>query len=275
MSAAQGKTAIVTGAGGGLGGAIARRLLDEGANVVLADSSEKRLRSSCEDLLARANARLFSGDLRQRLTIANLISATVDAFDRIDILVNAHECISAGDPLDPADPSVEEMLAQNLLAPLRLTQMVAKRMIAQSTAEETEEEAAERPRGQAEAGAIVSVTQLAAAAGRAEFLGWSLAQAGMFAMTRTLALAFAAHHIRVNAVAVGSVQAQGLRELFTQHPEWRETMLCATPLNRFGTASEVASTVLFLATPASSFITGQVVVVDGGRSLLNPPLPQA
>lgn len=260
MSQVAGKTVIVTGAGAGLGQAIARRFLDEGANVMLADSSEKKLKSGCDDLNGRENARLFAGDLRARLTVANLLSATVDAFDRVDVLVNAARSFGRTDPLD-ADAGLDDLMDANLLAPLRLTQAVARRMIAQAT------EAEERP---AEAGAIVTLGSVSGRVVQPELLGWNLANAGIEAMTRTLAVALAPQGVRVNAVALGSTLSASLREAFVEHPDWREAMIRGTPLKRLGTAAEVASAVVFLASPAASFMTGQVMVVDGGRSLLDP-----
>lgn len=259
--AVAGKTVIVTGAGAGLGQAIARRFVDEGANVVFADASEKKLKTGCEDLTGRENARLFAGDLREKLNVANLLSATIDAFDRVDVLVNGARHFMRTDPIDPADTSVDEALNLNLIATLRLSQAVARRMIAQ---------AGDEPERGVEAGCIVSLGSIAAQVMQPDLLGWSLASAGIEAMTRTLAAALAPHQIRVNAVAVGSVLSASLRDQMTEHPEWRDQIVKGTPLRRLGTAAEVAGVVQFLASPAAGFMTGQVVTVDGGRSLMDP-----
>ena len=95
-----GKTAIITGAADGIGLAIARHLADRGANVMCADSNEKKLMEELGDTPDDGNVRVFAGDLRQRLTIANLVSATIDAYDQVDILVNASRQVLPTDPLD-------------------------------------------------------------------------------------------------------------------------------------------------------------------------------
>ncbi|MCC5969573.1 MAG: SDR family oxidoreductase [Pararhodobacter sp.] len=255
-----GKTAIITGAASGIGHAIARRFLDEGANVVLADQSEKRLKSACEGIAERENARLFVGDLRERLTVANLLSATIDAFDRVDILVNASREFTTTDPLDPADKTVDEALSQNLMVALRLSQAVARRMITQAEQED------ER---RAEYGAIVNLSSLAAQRTQPELLAYSISTAAAEQMTRALAVALAPHNIRVNAIALGSVMSASLRDCIADKPDYRDSIIHGTPLRRIATAAEVAEAAQFLVSSAAGFITGQVISFDGGRGLLD------
>ena len=121
-----GKTAIVTGAANGIGLAVARHLADKGANVMCADANEKSLRENLGDEPEDGSLRIFAGDLRQRLTIANLVSATIDAFDRVDILVNASRQVLPTEALDPEDTSVMALLEQNLNTALNLSQQVAE-----------------------------------------------------------------------------------------------------------------------------------------------------
>ena len=255
-----GKTAIITGAASGIGHAIARHFLDQGANVVFADLSDKRLKSGCDDLFDSENARLFVGDLREKLNIANLLSATIDAFDRVDILVNAARMFCVTDPLDPTDISVEQALDQNLYVALRLSQAVARRMIYQAAQEENPPH---------DVGTIVNLSSLAANRTQPELLAFSISTAALEQMTRSLAVSLAPQHIRVNAVAVGLVMSGSLRDVIAEHPDYRDSITAGTPLLRIGTANEVAEAAQFLASPASSFMTGQIVGLDGGRSVLD------
>ena len=255
-----GKTAIITGAAAGIGHAIARHFLEQGANVVLADQSDKRLKAAAEDLVELETARMFCGDLRERLTVANLLSATLDAFERVDILVNAARAFMVTDPLDPADDTVEAALNQNMMLSLRLSQAVARRMIAQAEASDT------RP---AEAGCIVNLSSVAAQRTQPQLLAYSISTAATEQMTRSLAVALAPHGIRVNAIAMGSVMSASLRDQMTAHPDYREAILRGTPLHRIANPTEVALMAQYLASGAAGFVTGQVIACDGGRSALD------
>jgi 7-alpha-hydroxysteroid dehydrogenase len=257
----EGRTAIVTGAAHGLGLAIARHFADEGANVMFADIDEARLEHEVGAAAEKeANIRFFGGDLRQKLTVANLISATIDAFDRVDILVNAaRQCVTT-DPLSAEDGTVEELLQQNVIAGLRLSQAVARRMIAQA------EKAEEEPRS---AGAIVNLSSIAAQRTQPQLMAYSISAAAVDQMTRSLALSLAPHRIRVNAVAFGSVMSASLQTQIKDHADWRSEIRSHTPLGRIAAPGELAEAVQFLASEAASFLTGQVITVDGGRTLID------
>ena len=126
--AIQGKTAVVTGAANGVGLAIARHFVDRGANVMFADMDEEKLiqEAAGEDGEERDGVAYFAGDLREKLTVANLLSATIDRFERVDILVNASRQMVAADPIYDEDDAVTMLLNQNLITSLRLTQAFAK-----------------------------------------------------------------------------------------------------------------------------------------------------
>jgi len=248
-----GKSVIVTGAANGVGLAIARLFVANGANVLLADMDEDKLEAEIEALDgAEGKATSFAGDLREKLTVNNLMAATIDAFDRVDILVNASRQVLPSDPLKAADDSFETMMHQNATVNLRLCQAVAKRMISQK-----------------EGGAIVNLSSIAAQDCVPESVGYSVASAALDQITRSLAVAYARHDIRVNAVALGSIMSGSLQALVAEDDDLRDEVIAATPIGRIGEADEAAQAALFLASPCASFITGQILAVDGGRSLLD------
>lgn len=271
-----GKTAIVTGAAHGVGLAIARRFVDEGARVVFADMDEDALHHEVGGLAGEDGpVRLFAGDLRQRLTITNLLSLTVEAFDRIDILVNAARQVTVTDPLNPDDHSVELLLEQNLMTALRLSQAAAKRMIRQgeSQAEQRGEKGAELDAelgAGRSLGAIINLSSIAARRTHPELLAYSVSCAALDQMTRSLAVALAPRRIRVNAVAYGSIMSDALKGLLRDSEGLRAEIVNHTPLARIASPSEVSDAVQYLASDASGFVTGQVITVDGGRTLIDP-----
>jgi len=257
-----GKTVIVTGAANGIGLAIGRQFAEAGANVMFVDMDEERLTSELgEEQDKDENIRFFAGDLRKKLTIANLLSATIDAFDRVDILVNASRQIMVSDPLDAKKDGMECLLEQNLMASLRLSQAIAKRMICQAEREENVDEPV---------GAIINLSSIAAERAHPKLLAYSVSTAALNQMTRSLAVALAPQRIRVNAVAFGSVMSASLKDMLKGNEECRADIVDHTPLGRIASASEVAEAVQFLASDSACFMTGQIMTVDGGRSLLDP-----
>lgn len=267
-----GKTAIVTGAANGLGLAIARHFSEQGANVVCADMDEAKLISEFgpnpesddgagnDDAEAR-NTRIFCGDLRKKLTIRNLVSTSVDAFDRVDILVNASRQVCASDPLDMSDDTVEVLLDQNLMTALRLSQAVARRMIRQG---EDLPEDSDEPLG-----AIINLSSIAATRTQPGLMAFSIAAAALEQLTRAMAVAVAAHRIRVNAISFGSVMSASLRDALRENDDMRGMIIDGTPLGRIAGAGEVAETARFLASEGAGFMTGQIVTIDGGRTLVD------
>ena len=254
-----GKTAIVTGAANGIGLAIGRHFADQGANVMFADMDEVRLADELGPNKDGEPIRWYAGDLREKLTLANLLSATIDAFDRVDILVNASRQVMRSDPLDPDHDNVETLLEQNLMTSLRLSQLVAKRMIRQSEGEE-----------EASAGSIVNLSSIAARRTHSDLLAFSVSTAALEQMTRSLAVTLAPHRIRVNALAFGSVMSASLKEVLKDHGDYRSDIEAHTPLGRIASASELAEAAQYLASDSASFMTGQILTVDGGRCLLDP-----
>ncbi|TQS71649.1 SDR family oxidoreductase [Rhodobacteraceae bacterium] len=256
-----GKTAIVTGAAHGIGLAVARHFVDRGANVMFADIDENRLRDELSDVAdPEGPARWFAGDLCQKLNVANLLSATIDAFDRIDILVNTNRCFAPCDPLDPDQTVLDDMLRQNMKSSLRVTQMTAKRMISQAEKD---------GRDEGEIGSIINISTLASCRSQPETLAYSIACAAQDQAVRGLAVALAPHRIRVNGVSFASVMSRSLQDTLKENEDWREAIIDGTPMGRIAAPGELAETVQYLASSGASFTTGQIVTIDGGRGLLD------
>ncbi|SHI77332.1 SDR family NAD(P)-dependent oxidoreductase [Wenxinia saemankumensis] len=254
-----GKTAIVTGAANGVGLAIGRRFVEAGANVVFVDRDEETLMREIGDMVKdEGAARCFTGDLREKLTIANLLSLAIDAYDRVDILVNAARQVVPTDPLDPDDSSMHEMLEQNLMIAMRLCQATAKKMIKIGADQE-----------EGTLGSIINLSSIAARRAHPDLLAYSVSTAALDQLTRSLAVALAPHRIRVNAVAFGSVMSASLKGSLKEDNGMRGEIVSHTPLARIAGPGEVSEAVQFLASDSADFVTGQVITVDGGRTLLD------
>lgn len=255
-----GKSVIVTGGANGVGLAIGRHLVKQGARVMFADMDDASLCKELEeDSETNENVRYFAGDLREKLTITNLLSATIDAFDGVDVLVNASRQVMTSDPLDPEGDMVSHLLEQNMMPALRLTQVIAKRMIKQG--KETDEVCK---------GSIINLSSIAARRSNPELLAYSVSCAALDQMTRSMAVSLAPHSIRVNSVAFGSVMSASLQYALKEDLSIRAEIEGHTPLGRIASANEVAEAVQYLASEASSFVTGQILTIDGGRTLIDP-----
>ena len=143
---------------------------------------------------------------------------------------------------------------------MRVSQTVARRMIKQ----------AEDDIGSGPIGSIVNISSIAARRTHPELLAYSVSSAALDQMTRSMAVALAPNRIRVNAVAFGSVMSASLKGVLKEHDAMRETIVENTPLHRIASPGEVSDAVQYLASDASSFVTGQIITVDGGRTLIDP-----
>lgn len=255
-----GKSVIVTGAADGVGQAIARRFAEAGARVMMADRDEDQLAAEASSLAgARGDVQFHAGDLREKLAVANLLAATIDAFDRVDILINATTTAPFCEDEPSEEAALERLFSQLVTVPLRLSQAVVKRMLHQAES---------RPRDE-EAGAIVNICTLAARRTLPQLLPYSVAAAAQEQLTRAQAAELASQQIRVNGLALAGVMTPSLRDCLRKDDTLSDRLIAATPLGRIGEADEAADAALFLASPGASFITGQVLTVDGGRSILD------
>ena len=249
----------MTGAAAGVGFAAARQFLAAGARVMLADPDDKALDRAYQELSEQeGELARFHYQVQDRLSVANLLAATLDAFDSIDVLVNDVRVSVPGSLLKLGADDFNAVLTHNVRSVFLLGQQVARRMIQQRHDDPDFE------------GSIIVVSSIAAQRTVPELFAYSVACAALDQLTRSMAASLAEDRIRVNGVALGSVMTGTLREALRERAELRDEMVRVTPLGRIGDAEEAAAAALFLASGKASFITGQVLAVDGGRSVLDP-----
>ena len=245
MDSLQGKVALVTGGARRVGAAIARRLHAAGANVVLhyRDSAVDADALAAELNGARAkSATTVKAELLAPIAPRALVSAALDAFGALDVLVNNASSFFPV-PVGAIEASHwEELVGSNLRAPLFIAQEAAPKLAARS-------------------GCIVNIVDIHAERPLKGYSVYSIAKAGLAALTRSLALELAPR-VRVNGVAPGAI---AWPEDGQFDPAERARILSTTPLARIGTPEDIAQAVHFLA--CAPYVTGQVVAVDGGRSI--------
>jgi 3-oxoacyl-[acyl-carrier protein] reductase len=242
--ALQGKMALVTGAGSGIGKAIALAFARAGATVTLAGRRTEPLeavKQEVESLGGTAHVR--SADVSAQPQAHALVEAAKIAMGRVDVLVN-----NAGRSYDALIlrmkwDALDEALAINLKSVFYVSAAAGKVMLAQK------------------GGAIVNISSIVALTGNAGQSAYVAAKAGVIGLTKSLAQEFSSRNIRVNAIAPGFIETDMTKAL----PDaLKESYLSRIPLRRFGAPDEVASVAVFLASDAAGYMTGQVLAVDGG-----------
>jgi NAD(P)-dependent dehydrogenase (short-subunit alcohol dehydrogenase family) len=256
MARFDGRTAIVTGAARGIGRACAKRLIAEGAKVVVADIDGPTGRATAEQL--GSNARFVRCDVGDAGDVANLVTVAKAAGD-IDILVNNAGIIHGADFLELKEADFDRVLRVNLKGAFLVGQAVARQMAAQV-------KAGMKP------GAIVNMASINSVVAIPNQTPYAVSKGGLAQLTRVMAVALAPHGIRVNAVGPGSIMTELLAGIATDR-EAKRRLLSRTPLGRIGAPAEVAAVVAFLASDDASYVTGEIVYVDGGRLALNYTVP--
>jgi len=244
-----GKVALVTGSGRGLGRAIAVGLADHGASVVVCSRTMAEAEDAAEEIRAAGHEGFaVQADTGDRSSCQQLIDATVAKFGRIDVLVN-----NAGiDVIEPAEDVSEEawdeILNINLKGYFNCSQFAARQMLAQGTG-----------------GSIANNSSIASGVGIAGLTAYAAAKGGVNQMTKVMAVEWAPKGIRVNAFAPGYFQ-NVMRGATAEHqrPEKQQQVITFTPMGRRGLPEELVGPVVFLASDASSYVTGAVLFVDGG-----------
>jgi len=238
------KSAIVTGGGRGIGKEIALLLAENGADIALADVDEKTLEEAVKDIIAKGvKAFPFKVDVSNSSDTEKLADQVFEKFGKIDILVNNAGITRDNLIMRMREDEWDKVIAINLKGTFNCTKAVSRYMIKQRS------------------GKIVNIASVIGIVGNFGQANYSASKAGVIALTKSSAREFASRNINVNAVAPGFIQTamtDALKE------DIRKKMLETIPLARLGTPKDVANAVLFLATDASSYITGQTIVIDGG-----------
>lgn len=247
------KVAIITGGGQGIGRAVALVLAKEGANVVIGDIDlqlAKNVADEIESLGGRAQA--IKTDVTKREEVSQLVQKTLDDFKKIDILVN-NAGISEPMPFEKiSNAHFDRIINVNLKGLLLCSQAVGREMI-------------KRKRGR-----IINIASQIAHRGVPRFAVYSASKAGVLAITRVLAMEWAKYNINVNAVSPSMTLTAIAERLAKESPDFLKGAGTTRPLRRLNKPEEIASAVLFLASPESDAITGQDITVDGGLDALHP-----
>ncbi len=267
----QGKTAIVTGSGRGIGRAIARRLVSAGACVMLNDLDEKMLLESKASLPDPDRVRHIDGDLTDPQVPGKVVDATLQEFGGLDIIVN-----NAGYSWDnviqkTTDEQFQAMLEIHLVTPFRMLRAASTYI--RETAKH------EMASGLRVMRKVVNITSISGTDGNPGQIGYSSGKAGVIGLTKTLAKEWGRYNVNVNAVGFGLIETRLVQPLNAEgasmemhghqirlgvQPSLLESVKSACPLGRLGTPEEAAGAVLFFCSPLSDYVTGEVLICGGG-----------
>lgn len=248
-AAGKNRSAIVTGASYGVGAATALALADAGFDLVLTATRVENLSGTRKSLEGKPVAVLpLALDLSRMASIEATVAAALARFGRIDALVNNAGTNLRKKAIDVTTEDWDYVHDANIKGTFFLTQQVGRHMISSNTQ-----------------GAIVNIASSHAFVGATERSTYGIAKAALVQMTRMLAVEWAEHRIRVNAVAPGRMETASPSRAGTGgDAKYMAAMLSRIPLARFATAEEVAAAVAYLVSPAANAITGQTIIIDGG-----------
>lgn len=249
------KVAIITGAGRGIGYAIAKRFVMEGAKVVLSDVDDDAGQAALEELSALGEVIYIHCNVAERLDVRNLIAETLNAYGDIDVLVNNAGIVAGGDFLDLDIDDFDRVLNVNLRGTFLCSQAVARHLV-------------EKVENGGEPGVIINMSSVNAVLSIPSQLPYCVSKGGVAQLTKTTAIALAPYGIRVNAIGPGSIMTDMLAAV-NSDPAAKNRVLSRTPIGRVGEADEIAGIASFLASSDSSYVTGQTIFADGGRLPLN------
>ena len=244
----QGKVVVITGASQGIGAACAQRFAREGARVVLSDVDDAAgqvLALACKGIYVHC-------DVAHKSQIDELIAKTLDKHGRVDVLVNNAGIFKAAPFLDVSEEDFDAVIRVNLKGSFLMAQAAARAMVERKTQ-----------------GSIINMSSVNAVLAIPSIASYNMSKGGINQLTRVAALALADHGIRVNAVAPGTIATELAQKAVLTDDAAKARIMSRTPMRRLGEPSEIADVVAWLASDAASYITGEIVTVDGGRMALN------
>ncbi len=242
-----GKVTIVTGGGTGIGADIAREFCRRGAKVMITSRTMDHLGPVADGIRQAGGAvETMTCDVRQNDQVEAVIQKTVDAWGRIDVLINNAGASFVAHAHDISPNGFAAIVAINLNGTFNFSRAAAKIMMEKKTG-----------------GNIINVSSDSGVYGAATMSHYGAAKAGVINLTRSLAIEWARYGIRVNCVSPGPIETPGVKEVLWPTPELQQKAVNGTALKRFGTGLEVAWPCVFLASSASSYITGANLQVDG------------
>ncbi|HET9946610.1 MAG TPA: 3-oxoacyl-ACP reductase family protein [Patescibacteria group bacterium] len=242
----QAKTAIITGGGTGIGKEIALLFAKKGANVAICGRTQESLQEVVEEITESGGKALFSvADVTKEEEIKSFLQEVLTRFGTIDILVNNAGVVSEGNILSTSEDVWEKVLCVDVKGVFLFSKAVIPHMVSQ------------------EEGKIINIASIAGLVGFEHSAAYCAAKGAVIALTRQVALDFGKNNITVNAIAPGFIETDMTQKVLSQE-KFKEAILAKTPLGRIGTPKDVAYACLFLASEKADFITGEVLVVDGG-----------
>ena len=239
------KVAVITGSGRGIGKAIALKLAENGANIVINDipGSDYADETKKEIEALGVKAIVVRGDVRNKDDVEALINTTIETFGKIDILVNNAGITKDGLMIRMSEEDWDTVLDINLKGAFNCIKAAARPMMKQRS------------------GSIINIASVVGVMGNAGQANYTASKAGLIGLTKTVAKEFSSRNIRANAVAPGFIESH-MTDMLTD--DVKAKYFDAIPLSRFGKTEDVAKAVLFLASDLSSYVTGQTINVDGG-----------
>ncbi|MBP1932681.1 NAD(P)-dependent dehydrogenase (short-subunit alcohol dehydrogenase family) [Ammoniphilus resinae] len=251
MMRVDGKVAVVTGSGSGIGEAIAKRLSKEGAIVAICDLDEANGNRVADEILSTGNqAAFFKLDVSKEQNMKETIDKVVEKFGKFDIMVNNAGIGKAGTVIEQTEADWDLMMNVNAKGAFFGCKYAVKKMLDLGTK-----------------GSIVNIASVAGMVGVFNRAGYCASKAAIAGLTKSVASDFAEQGIRVNSISPGTIESPWIKKILSDNPEPEQAriqMQQRQPIGRMGTPDEIANLAVFLASDEASFITGSNMVADGG-----------